>query len=301
MNLTLDQLEALVGVANAGGFTAAGKRLNRVQSSVSQLVAAAEDTLGLVVFDRSTRPPTVTPAGQALLADAREVLAGVQTLSRRARSLIDGLEPEVSIVFDGLVPTEGIVDLCRRFQRRFPEVALRVGVETLASVPAAVAAGAFDLGVVGPDVALPPELEMQHLGRLRMTTVAAPGHPLAELRDEVVMSEARRHVQIVLVSRTDSPDVAVVATRTWRVTELHVKHALIRAGLGWGNLPEPLVMADLASGALKKVRLTGWGPDHHVLQLAAVWRAEATPGPAVRWLRQQLGGLGGLCADELGA
>ena len=62
--LTLDQLRVLVSVAESGSFSAAARRLGRVQSAVSQSIQTMEATLGLALFDRSTRTPALTEAGR---------------------------------------------------------------------------------------------------------------------------------------------------------------------------------------------------------------------------------------------
>ena len=62
--LTLDQMRALVVVAEAGSFSAAARRLGRVQSAISQSIQTMEATLGVALFDRSTRTPALTEAGQ---------------------------------------------------------------------------------------------------------------------------------------------------------------------------------------------------------------------------------------------
>jgi hypothetical protein len=49
-------------VAETGSFSAAGRKLRRVQSAVSQTVQALEDTLGVVLFDRTAKTPRLTDA-----------------------------------------------------------------------------------------------------------------------------------------------------------------------------------------------------------------------------------------------
>ena len=65
--LTLDQMRVLVAVAETGSFSAASRKLGRVQSAVSQAVRAMETTLGVTLFDRSTKTPTLTEAGAAIV------------------------------------------------------------------------------------------------------------------------------------------------------------------------------------------------------------------------------------------
>ena len=75
----------------------------------------------------------------------------------------------------------------------------------------------------------------------------------------------------------------MLSPRTWRLGDLSAKHALLRAGLGWGTMPEPTVAADLLDGRL--VRLDIEETDSHVAYpLRLIRRANTRPGPAARWL-----------------
>src|SRR5262245_13317476 len=102
--LTLDQLRTLVTVAEEGSFSAAGRRLARVQSAVSQTIQALEFTLGIALFDRSAKSPVLTDAGRALLEDARRVIAGADALRARAESIASDVEPELTLAVEAMFP-----------------------------------------------------------------------------------------------------------------------------------------------------------------------------------------------------
>src|SRR5688500_2328353 len=86
-SVTLDQLRALVAVADEGSFSAAARSLRRVQSAVSHAIGNLESQLGVALFDRSTRVPGLTPAGRSVLAAARRVCASVDALGQIATDL----------------------------------------------------------------------------------------------------------------------------------------------------------------------------------------------------------------------
>ena len=69
--VSLDQLRTFIAAADEGSFSAAGRRLRRAQSVVSQTLANLEGQLGVKLFDRSGHLPVLTEQGRALLADAR--------------------------------------------------------------------------------------------------------------------------------------------------------------------------------------------------------------------------------------
>ncbi|SOE95671.1 regulatory helix-turn-helix protein, lysR family [Burkholderia sp. D7] len=75
--VSLDQLRTFIAAVDEGSFSAAARRLNRVQSAVSGWVSALEEQIGITLFDRSGRFPKLTPEGVLLLADARAIVSGV--------------------------------------------------------------------------------------------------------------------------------------------------------------------------------------------------------------------------------
>jgi|SRR5882724_2828017 len=95
--VSLDQLRTFIAAADAGSFSAAGRRLKRAQSVVSQTLANLEGQLGVKLFDRSARFPVLTDQGRALLADARTVAGNMDLFKARAKSLACSLEPELSV------------------------------------------------------------------------------------------------------------------------------------------------------------------------------------------------------------
>ncbi len=287
--VTLDHLRTLLMVAEEGSFSGAARRLQRVQSAVSTAMANLEGHLGVAIFDRTTRVPGLTDAGRSVVASARRILAEVDGLRRLTADLSDGLEPHVSLCVDALFPVPALVELCASFARAFPSVDLRVDTQTLSAVSERVLSGSSTLGVVSP-LGIAAGLERKVLGPVRMVPVVAREHPLARRRGPLPVSAFADCVQIVLSERHDDgvPDQAVLSPRTWRVADLHTKHALLRAGLGWGNLPAHLVAADLKARRLVAIQPSAWGEDEYVLYLSAVYRADAAFGRAHRWALAEL-------------
>ena len=296
--VTLDQLRALVTVAEEGSFSAAARKLERVQSAVSTAMANLEEQLGVPIFDRSARIARLTPEGEAVLAAAGRVLSEVDALRRLTAGIAGGVETEVSLCVDALFPLAALVDLCVAFAGAFPDVNLRVDTQAMSAVAERVRGGGATIGVANP-VGLLPGLEREVLGPIRMLPVVGPGHPLAKHRGAIPTSRLADAVQIVLTERQDEgvPDQAVLSPRTWRIADLHTKQAMIRAGLGWGNLPEHMVRDDLRAGRLVRIRPTAWGEDEHTVHLSAIYRSDTTLGPARRWI---ISSLAALCVRDTG-
>jgi DNA-binding transcriptional LysR family regulator len=282
---SLDQLRVFLTVVETGSFAAAGRKLNRATSAVSYAVANLEQQLGVALFDRDrTRKPQLTQAGTAVLSDARTVALGVDALRAKVKGLLDGLEAEVTLVVDVMLPAARLVDALRAFETTFPTVALRLHVEALGAVTQLVHNGTADIGIAGPLEVDVSGIEQQAVGGVELIPVAAPGHPLAVARRNAP-GAARHHVQLVLSDRSEltrGRDFAVVGLKSWRLADLGAKHAMLLAGIGWGNMPEPMVRDDIAAGRLKRLRLPEWGSGFYTLR--AIHRTDTPPGPAAAWM-----------------
>lgn len=295
--ITLDQLRMLVTVVEAGSFSAAARKLGRVQSAVSTAMTNLEAQLGITLWDRRERRATLAPEGKAVLGVARRVLSEVDALRRVAAGLAEGLEVAVSLCVDAVFPLAALARVCSGFAKAFPSVELRVDVQTMSAVAERVLDGAATLGVAASGLAQAAILERRALAPIRMVPVAAARHPLAKHKGRLPHARLTDHVQIVLSERAHQgmPDQGVLSTRTWRVLDLQTKRELLRAGLGWGNLPLHAARADLDKGRLVRLRLEGWADDEHTLHLVVVHRRDATLGPAHRWLVDRLASV---CARE---
>ena len=132
---TLDQLRVFLAVAEAGSFSAAARQLNRRQSVISYTIANLEQQLGgLQLFDRGRRRPVLTEAGPPILAEARKLTLGADGLRARAGGLLAGLEAELAVAVDVMMPTDTLVCTLVAFRAAFPTVNLRLYVEALGSV-----------------------------------------------------------------------------------------------------------------------------------------------------------------------
>ena len=274
--VSLDQLRTFIAAADAGSFSAAGRRLRRTQSVVSQTLANLEGQIGVRLFDRSGRYPALTPEGRALLADARAVAGGMDLFKARAKGLAGGLEAELSIVVNVLFPTERLTEAVVEFQREFANTPLRISVDALGAVIDAVLERRYVFGIRGPLALANPELVGERLFAIDYLMVASPRHPLAQFSPPIPRAEVEKHVQLVLSDRstmTDGRDLRVFSPKTWRLSDLGAKHAFLRAGLGWGGMPRHVVEADFESGALVPLNLKRPTRRRRSLCRPSIWRA----------------------------
>lgn len=285
---TLDQLRVLLAIVEAGSLAGAARKQGRAVSAITYALDHLEAQLGLKLFTRGgTRRPVLTEAGQVVLAEARDLLRGVDGLKARVQGLASGLEAELSLAVDVMFPTARLVAALTDFQARFPTVTVRLHVEALGAVAARLADGTASLAIIGPLDGLSPDIPRIALEPTLMIPVAAPGHALAQ--PGARPGQARKHLQLVLTDRsrlTEGRDFGVVGVRSWRLADLGAKHALLKAGAGWGNMPEPLIAEDVNAGRLVRLSL----PDTPAVSypLTLIHAADHSPGPAATWLIDRL-------------
>ncbi|WP_209348026.1 LysR family transcriptional regulator [Pontixanthobacter sp. CEM42] len=293
---TLDQLRIFLAVEEEGSFGGAARRMGRAISAISYGVSQMEAQLGVTLFAREgSRKPQLTEAGKGLLAEARAVTGEVDALLAKTRSLHSGLESDVSMVLDVMVPGEVTAAVLRDFRTMFPTVALRLNVEALGAVAACLLSEEAGLAVAGPVVGNHPELDRQAIGQVELIPVAAPDHPLAA--NGIAAGASRKYLQLVLSDRsplTEGREFSVLSPQSWRLADLGAKHSLLKEGIGWGNMPRHMVADDLESGALVELDLPEKPGDAYAL--SAMWRRDIKPGPATSWLidaiRDKLGECG---------
>lgn len=282
---TLDQLRVFLTVVEIGSFAGAARKLHRATSVVSYSIANLEMQLGVSLFDRkTTRKPQLTDAGRTVLAEARTIYNGIDGLRAKVRGLLHGLEAEVHLVLDVMLPSTRMVDALKAFREEFPTVTLHLHIEALGGVTQRVLDRSATLGVSGPLTARVDGIERTDVGKVKLVPVAAPGHPLAA-QGPHAPGAGRQHVQLVLTDRsrlTENEEFAVIGTRTWRLADLGAKHMLLREGIGWGNMPIDRVQDDLASGRLVLLDLPDCTGGDYGFDI--IYRTDTPPGPAANWL-----------------
>jgi DNA-binding transcriptional LysR family regulator len=211
----------------------------------------------------------------------------------RAKTLREGLEPELSLSIDVMYPMSELIDAVAKFRDTFPHTPLRLFVEALGAVIEPVLQGTCQIGIMGSLPVLPEAMHSEHLLDVPLITVVAPTHPLAKYKGVVPQTELQRYVQLVLTDRSTlskGQNYGVFSKNAWRLADMGARHAFLRAGFGFGNMPRFMVDDDIANGKLRVIRIELPSNLKPLMAMRAVYRNDAPPGPAGRWLIEQLKG-----------
>jgi DNA-binding transcriptional LysR family regulator len=294
-NLSLDQLRVLVTIVDAGSFSAAGRKLGRAQSAISQAIGTLETLQGVTLFDRSGYKPRLTEVGRVLVDHARLMLASAARFEAVAAGTRQGLEAELALAIDPLVPTAPLIESLRAVGVAFPNLPVSFSTEglggSLRRLRDGSAALAFCLLLPDP----PDDIVAYPLLRIRMQPVVAPCHPLAALGRPARREDLEPHVQLVLSDPVDpcGANYGLASARLWRFVDLGRRFDFLIAGFGWCRMPEHLVAAPVADGRLMPIQIQDDPTPAEGLVIYAAHRRDQVLGPAGRWLldtlRERLG------------
>jgi DNA-binding transcriptional LysR family regulator len=277
--MELRHLRYFVAVAEELHFGRAAERLFIVQSALSKQVAALEHELSVQLFVRSRRSVALTPAGIALLADARQVLAVAEAAAARAQAAGRGETGELRIGFIAPALYELLPRAVRAFREHRPDV--RLVLEEMHNQDAvdAVAGGRLDVAFVRLPVAVGPELRVVAAAEEPVMLAVPEEDPLAA-RAEIAMADLE-HRDLILIARSQEPDlhgyyVEWCAAAGFRhrvaheVDRTHVAVGLVACGLGVCFVPCSSRLVAYPGVAYRP--LAAPAP---VLRIGAVWSAAA--------------------------
>jgi DNA-binding transcriptional LysR family regulator len=247
--MELRQLEAFVAVAEERNFTRAAARLFVAQSGLSATIRTLEKELRAPLFVRSTRRVDLTPAGAALLAEARRTL----TAARAAADIVAAVEGlQRGTLALGVVQASGLFELAEllaRYRRAYPAIRLRLVHQSSAELAQLLLDGTVD--VIFATLPTEPSADMLSLPLVESPLVAvchADG-AFAD-RDVVTLAELAEYEQIGFARGWGIRTLADQAVRSAGLeprVELEVNDTetlldLVQADLGVALVPEAIAM-----------------------------------------------------------
>lgn len=286
--MTLDQLVILITVAELGSFSGAARKLNRVQSAISQSIQTLEDALELQLFDRSQKLPQLTTAGNAILADAKRIVSGASALRARAKSIATVAEPEISLAIEQVFPNEVLLACLDEFREKYPLVSVTLFAEGLGAPEQSLLEGNARLSIYSPAMDGIPGIQLQSLGDVPVSVVASTSHPLSSIDGLISQTDLDEHVQLTLTDRTRRYRGVVMGTRSWSFVDQFNRLDFVLEGFGWCTMPTHLAWPHIKSGRLVELKLAIYQDRPLLFPLYAAYRVDQPPGPAAQWLLSSL-------------
>jgi DNA-binding transcriptional LysR family regulator len=237
--LDLELLRSFVSVVDAGGFTRAGERVHRTQSTVSQQIKRLEEDLGQVLLHRDGKDVRPTEAGERLLSYARRLLS----LAEEARDVLrqPGGEGAIRLGIPEDFAAYRLAKLLGAFSRSHPGLRLDVRADQSKNLSRDLERGDLDLALFKREagakgaIAVWPE---------RVHWVTSKSHPI----DADVTSVPLIGFPLGCLYRAGAIHALESAGRAWHMaytsSSLSGIQAAVAAGMGLSILSEMAIQAD---------------------------------------------------------
>ena len=179
--MTLQQLQYIVAVADAGQFSRAARQCHVTQPTLTMMVRKLEDELGVTIFQRKAQPARATAEGADLIEQARVVLRESAQLKALVKELHTGASGTYRI---GIIPTLAPYLLplfLARFADEHPRVKLDIDERKTSRILKALRSGQLDIGILAGPVEA-PEFESVTLFHEPFLAYLPKGHALLKLK-----------------------------------------------------------------------------------------------------------------------
>jgi DNA-binding transcriptional LysR family regulator len=182
MNIELRQLRYFVTVAEEMHFGRAAVRLHMTQPPLSQTIQSLEAALGTPLFFRTKRSVSLTPAGIALLPEARRLLLQAASLPDLAKRAASGESGRLSLAFVSTADYSVLPPFLREFREHYPQVEIDLREATTDVQLEELAQGRIDAGLLIPPMPDKLKGEIDYLPLISEPLILAAPHNLKALR-----------------------------------------------------------------------------------------------------------------------
>ena len=270
---TLANLESFIRSAECGGFSAAARRLGLTPAAVSRNVAMLERSLGVSLFQRSTRSLTLTEDGERFLASVTD---GVEAIHLAIADVTTHAGKPAGVLKVSMALTFGldyVLPLLPAFMQRYPDVVPDCSFENR---QVDLIAEGFD-AAIGGGMELASGVVARQLAPLHVIAVASPeylqGHKLPRHPNDLaplngIAMRSARSGRVRVWKMRNREGVEAMLEQKARIVA-NDPEALCRIALmdlGVALIAVPYVLPHLESGALQRV-LPDWHSDQGAISL----------------------------------
>ena len=244
--MELRHLQHFVALAQEGSFTRAARKVNIVQSGLSNSIKELEQELGSRLVDRTTRKVAITEAGMLFLPHALATLASFEGAVQAVRSQDGVVRGRLRLgIMQSLDPYLELAPLLKRFRSAFPMVDVSVRVLFGDTVPGLLRSGEIDLSfnaIIDKDQW--PGIQLIPYMQDRLVAVCPSDHPLAS-RSSVTIETLSNEIFVDLTR--DLPLRRLIdkvfaqhhlkRTTAFEVSEIRIAMQFVANGLGVAIVP----------------------------------------------------------------
>lgn len=251
--MTIDQLIVFDTIVKSGSFKSASELLFKTQPSLSMAIKKLEEEYGLELFNREGYRPELTEHGKNFLKQTQKVLKQFNKLDQLAKELSAGYEAEIKICIDAIFPICKLSPIFKNFFEPHITTKLNLSTDVLEGVYKNIREHKVDFAL-GPKMDNDPNLEKIKILDCKIIPVISKQH----IHQNEVTLELLQNLPQVVVPSSDPQQHGVIrgaiSDNFWYASDFFMKEQLIKAGLGWGRLPEHQIRHQLKNNELAEIK-----------------------------------------------
>ncbi len=279
MSLELRQLRYFVTVAEELHFGKAALRLHMTQPPLSQTIQALEQLLGAALFERSRRGVALTPAGLALLPEARRLLAQAQELPQLVQRAAAGEVGRLTLAFVSSADYSVLPPFLRAYRAAYPQVQITLQEATSDLQLDDLLHNRIDAGLLIPPLPDKAKLELDYLPVLNEPLVLAVPAGLLAKKGKVALAALPR-LPLIVFPRAISPalydailsvfrDAGITPEIGQQAIQMQTIVSLVSAGMGMALVPQSV--SNLMRPGVEYRALADAGP---LVETGLAWRRD---------------------------
>jgi DNA-binding transcriptional LysR family regulator len=262
--VSIQHIKTVLAIAETGSFAAAARAVHRTQSAITMQMKALEGELGLVLFDRSTRPPVLNDAGRAFIMKAAEVAAAYDRLFHNANEQVIGGDLRLGVVpsaITGIMP-KALVGL----RAKYPQLHVELAMGLSADLVKRLRRGLLDAAVVSEMIDDRSGLQWSPFAREPLVLIAPLDAPRRSAEELIESFPFIRYTRVAWVGQLID---RFIKRRRLRVNEIMMLDTLeaittmVHYGLGVSIVPFRAVGAPVDL-PVQRVAFSG-APVHRVI------------------------------------
>lgn len=237
-----EQLQVLDFIVKHGSFKAAAVALNVSQPSISVAIKSLEQSLGIVLFDRTSYRPKLTDKGMAFYQKAKVSLENIKGLDSFAKQLVEDDFLEIHIAVDAILSYESIIDRIYDLLLLKSHAYLYFNTDILSGAFARVMSDEVDFAIGPWLVEFPISNEIE---KIKIKTVNMIPVVHKKIWKTKSINDLVKIPQIIAkdtgASKTSLSYGILDCSHKIIVNEPSLKERLILGGYGWGRIADHLL------------------------------------------------------------
>lgn len=234
MNYSIETLRTFVEAASLRSFSAAARKLNKSQSTVSTTISGFEDDLGFLLFDRQGRESTLTFAGRKVLSLVEDILSADERLQALRVELLPDIEPRLSCAFSDIYQPPHAEHIVTTLDRQFPHLEFEFLIAENNAVIEMIQNQQAHVGMMESRTEYPADISFSRLpiqGELGLYVLNS--HPLAKEK-KITYQHLTMTRQLRLSS---SSQIIINSEKNWFAPNYLLLLEMAEQGAGWAILP----------------------------------------------------------------